>query len=33
MILPDLPYEEKDEFLPICRKYGDGPHLHDRPYL
>ena len=22
MILPDLPYEEKDEFLPICRKYG-----------
>ena len=22
MILPDLPYEEKDEFLPICKKYG-----------
>ena len=22
MILPDLPYEEKDEFLPICCKYG-----------
>ena len=22
LILPDLPYEEKDEFLPICRKYG-----------
>lgn len=21
IILPDLPYEEKDEFLPICRKY------------
>lgn len=22
LILPDLPYEEKDEFQPICRKYG-----------
>ncbi len=22
IILPDLPYEEKDEFLPVCRKYG-----------
>lgn len=22
IILPDLPYEEKDEFQPICRKYG-----------
>lgn len=22
LILPDLPYEEKDEFLPICREYG-----------
>lgn len=22
LILPDLPFEEKDEFLPICRKYG-----------
>lgn len=22
LILPDLPYEEKVEFLPICRKYG-----------
>lgn len=22
IILPDLPYEEKDEFLPMCRKYG-----------
>ena len=22
VILPDLPYEEKDEFLPICKKYG-----------
>ena len=21
LILPDLPYEEKDEFLPICKKY------------
>ena len=22
MILPDLPFEEKEEFLPLCRKYG-----------
>ncbi len=22
LILPDIPFEEKDEFLPICRKYG-----------
>ena len=22
LILPDLPFEEKDEFLPTCRKYG-----------
>ena len=22
LILPDLPYEEKEEFLPICRQYG-----------
>lgn len=22
IILPDLPYEEKDEFAPVCRKYG-----------
>ncbi len=22
LILPDLPFEEKDEFLPFCRKYG-----------
>ena len=22
LILPDVPYEEKDEFLPACRKYG-----------
>lgn len=22
LILPDLPYEEKEEFLPFCRKYG-----------
>lgn len=22
MILPDLPFEEKDEFLPVCHKYG-----------
>ena len=22
MILPDLPFEEKDEFLPLCKKYS-----------
>ena len=22
LILPDLPFEEKDEFLPFCHKYG-----------
>ena len=22
LILPDLPFEEKDEFMPVCRKYG-----------
>lgn len=22
LILPDIPFEEKDDFLPICRKYG-----------
>ena len=22
LILPDIPYEEKDEFLPLCRKYS-----------
>ena len=22
LILPDLPFEEKDEFLPFCRQYG-----------
>ena len=22
LILPDLPYEEKEEFLPLCRTYG-----------
>ena len=22
LILPDIPYEEKDEFDPICKKYG-----------
>ena len=22
LILPDLPFEEKDEFAPACRKYG-----------
>ena len=22
IILPDLPFEEKDEFLPLCRQYG-----------
>ena len=33
IILPDLPYEEKEEFLPACRKYGVDADLHDRPYL
>ena len=22
LILPDLPFEEKEEFLPLCHKYG-----------
>ncbi len=22
LILPDIPYEEKEEFLPVCRKHG-----------
>ena len=22
LILPDIPYEEKDEFLPVCHQYG-----------
>ncbi len=22
LILPDIPYEEKDDFLPVCRRYG-----------
>ena len=22
LILPDLPFEEKEEFAPVCRKYG-----------
>ncbi len=22
LILPDLPFEEKDEFLPVCKRYG-----------
>ena len=22
LILPDLPFEEKEEFLPVCRQYG-----------
>ena len=22
LIVPDLPYEEKEEFLPLCRRYG-----------
>lgn len=36
LILPDIPYEEKDEFDPICRKYGlalislIAPTSHDR---
>ena len=24
LILPDLPFEEKEEFLPFCRRYGVG---------
>ena len=24
LILPDLPFEEKEEFLPLCRQYGVG---------
>lgn len=36
LILPDVPYEEKDEFAPTCRKYGldlislIAPTSHDR---
>ncbi|MDE6024205.1 MAG: tryptophan synthase subunit alpha [Lachnospiraceae bacterium] len=36
LILPDIPYEEKDEFDPICKKYGIdlislvAPTSHDR---
>ncbi|HIU01980.1 MAG TPA: tryptophan synthase subunit alpha [Candidatus Onthocola gallistercoris] len=36
LILPDIPYEEKDEFRPICEKYGlsfislIAPTSHDR---
>lgn len=36
LILPDIPYEEKDEFAPICEKYGlelislIAPTSHDR---
>ena len=33
LILPDLPYEEKEEFAPTCHKYGVGTDLDDRPYL
>lgn len=40
LILPDLPFEEKEEFLPLCRQYGvdlismiaphlGKPHCHD----
>ena len=25
LILSDLPFEEKDEFLPVCREYGVDP--------
>ena len=42
LILPDLPFEEKEEFHPLCRQYGvdlislvgadlRGPHRDDRP--
>ena len=36
LILPDVPYEEKDDFAPICRRYGVdfisliAPTSHDR---
>lgn len=36
MILPDVPFEEKEEFAPICRRYGldfislIAPTSHDR---
>lgn len=36
LILPDVPFEEKEEFAPICRKYGldlislIAPTSHDR---
>ena len=36
LILPDIPYEEKDEFRPVCEKYGlsfislIAPTSHDR---
>ncbi len=36
LILPDIPYEEKEEFDPLCRKYGldlislIAPTSHDR---
>ena len=36
LILPDIPFEEKDEFLEICKKYGldlislIAPTSHDR---
>mgnify|MGYP004597305275 FL=1 len=36
LILPDVPYEEKDDFAPVCRKYGVdfisliAPTSHDR---
>ena len=31
LILPDLPFDEKEEFLPVCQKYGiDLISSHDR---
>lgn len=36
LILPDVPYEEKEDFAPVCRKYGAdfisliAPTSHDR---
>lgn len=36
MIVPDLPYEEREEFLPVCQQYGFdliymiAPTSHDR---
>ena len=33
LILPDLPYEEKEEFLPLCHNCGVDPDFPDRPHI